>query len=125
MNLIALSVSLVIVIFIAFVCELAGPFAAGLLAAAPTGTPLSLYYASLSNNPHDLISATEGLVTGTACTLFFALAARQAARTGFTLLPTLFVGYFAWGISYFIISLISSSSSSKKNGTKLFEIRQE
>jgi hypothetical protein len=121
MNLTALSISLVIVILIALVCELAGPFAAGVLAAAPTGTPLSLYYASLSSNPHALASATDGLITGTACTLFFAFAARQAAHSGLTLLPTLLAGYLAWGISYCLLSFVSSQN--RPNGARVSEIR--
>jgi hypothetical protein len=109
--------SVLLIILIEILIDIAGPFIGAIIASAPTGTSIALYYAASANEDstsESLIKATEGLSLGALCTLFFALAARQAAQNGLSLFPTLITGYFAWGFSYLILGkyLFSPSSSS-------------
>ena len=107
-NYLALLISTVILVLIAFACEYSGPYLSLVLASAPTGAPLALYYATTSNTAasaaSSLSSATDGLLRGASSTLAFAIAARQAARQGYTLYPTLLIAYIAWSAAYWFLA---------------------
>ena len=105
MDITSLLFSVFILISTSLVTEYSSPFLGSVLASAPTGSPLSLYYAySSSAQPAAaLISATDGLLLGSISTLAFACAARQSAHAGFPLYPTLAAGFFAWWLTYTLL----------------------
>ena len=109
------SFSVLIILLISFATDILGPFLGAIVASAPTGTPLALYLSTAnSNNAQSqqlsLTTATEGLVVGSFCTLLFAIATNQAAKSGLSLFPTLLSGYLVWFITYSIVKRVSSSS---------------
>jgi Trk-type K+ transport system membrane component len=109
------SFSVLIILLISAATDILGPFLGAIVASAPTGTPLALYLSTAnSNNAQSqqlsLTTATEGLVVGSFCTLLFAIATNQAAKSGLSLFPTLLSGYLVWFITYSIVKRVSSSS---------------
>lgn len=123
MNYLSLLISISTVLLIAIACEYGSPYLSSIVASAPTGTPIALYYAaSSSNNPTvALIQSTDGLVKGASCTLIFAVVAKYAAHNGLTLYPLLFISYLAYGISYYVSSLIFNNNGNQHSN--LSEIR--
>jgi hypothetical protein len=66
-------ISVLVLLGVSVVTDMAGPFFSAILASAPTGTPLALYLAhnspSASSTAQErLVDATGGLVSGTLCT---------------------------------------------------------
>ena len=98
----------VIVIVLIAVIEKQSKTVAAITAVMPVTAPLALWivYASSGGERLAMSEFTFGLVVGLLPTLGFAVAAWLAARAGMKLIPTILVGYGAWGAGTLIIALV-------------------
>lgn len=102
--------SIVVIILVA-VLEKQNKFAAAITATMPIGATLAIWivYSANSGDQQTMKDFSIGLLMGIIPSLGFLFAAFFSFRAGLKLLPTLLVGYSAWGVLLGIIILIRRS----------------
>ena len=96
--------SILIIIAVAIIREYSRPLAA-ITATMPINVPLALWivFAAEGSDQTARIDFAEGLLIGIMPTLVFLLVTWLVVRAGWTLLPTLAVGYTGWGLGLLLI----------------------
>jgi len=90
-------VSIIIIIAVAILRQYSRPFAA-IAATMPINIPLALWIVSSGEDTAGMAVFSKTLVFNMIPTVIFIFIAWLAFRAGWTLVPSIVVGYVAWGI---------------------------
>ena len=103
-------ISILIIIAIAIAKEMSTRFAA-IIATAPVGFTLGLWivYAGADNPADTMNDFTSSVLIAMIPNLIFIIVAWQAAKHGFSLIPTLAISYLIWGIGIGIMLMFRST----------------
>jgi heme A synthase len=97
-------VSILVIIGIAIIREYSKTLAA-ITATMPINIPLGMWivFSGSENDPQSRIQFAEGMLMGIFPTVIFLAVVFFTTRAGWSLIPTLFVGYIVWGIALLLL----------------------
>ena len=100
-------ISILIIIIVAIVQRYSRT-AAGILAVMPVTAPLAIWvtYSANAGSNRVFQDFTLSLVLGILATVAFLLVTWLAARAGWTLVPSIMLGYLVWGISVGVVLIL-------------------
>jgi uncharacterized membrane protein YwzB len=100
-------VSIAIIIGVAVARQYSRTLAA-ILATMPINVPLGMWvvYAGADGDPVQMEAFSRGMLIGIFPTVLFIAAVYWAFRAGWTLIPTLILGYVIWGVALGLSFLI-------------------